>query len=226
MRHVLTTAAQMAVAVVVAVLVSVVALVAISRVEWPAFPSSNQLHALTTVGQVGCLIGLAGVGLLWWRGQRWIGRIGAWVLLSAFAVVTLGMPLGATKLYLFGISVDQQFRTEYLTRLADNSALHDMTYVGLPPFYPPGWFWIGGRAASLTSTPAWEMYKPWAITSIAIAVAVAFVLWSTLIRFEYALVVTIATAAVTLAYSSTEPYSAIITVLIPPVLVLAWSGLR
>ena len=226
MRHVLTTAAQMAVAVVVAVLVSVVALVAISRVEWPAFPSSNQLHALTTVGQVGCLIGLAGVGLLWWRGQRWIARIGAWVLLSAFAVVTLGMPLGATKLYLFGISVDQQFRTEYLTRLADNSALHDMTYVGLPPFYPPGWFWIGGRAASLTSTPAWEMYKPWATTSIAIAVAVAFVLWSTLIRFEYALVVTIATAAVTLAYSSTEPYSAIITVLIPPVLVLAWSGLR
>ena len=226
MRHVLTTAAQMAVAVVVAVLVSVVALVAISRVEWPAFPSSNQLHALTTVGQVGCLIGLAGVGLLWWRGQRWIARIGAWVLLSAFAVVTLGMPLGATKLYLFGISVDQQFRTEYLTRLADNSALHDMTYVGLPPFYPPGWFWIGGRAASLTSTPAWEMYKPWAITSIAIAVAVTFVLWSMLIRFEYALVVTIATAAVTLAYSSTEPYSAIITVLIPPVLVLAWSGLR
>ncbi|MFZ4371776.1 MAG: galactan 5-O-arabinofuranosyltransferase [Mycobacterium sp.] len=226
MRQALTTAAQMAVAAIVAVLVSGVALAAIARVEWPAFPSSNQLHALTTVGQVGCLIGLLGVGLLWRRGRRWIARIGAAALLSAFAVVTLGMPLGATKLYLFGISVDQQFRTEYLTRLADNSALHDMTYAGLPPFYPPGWFWIGGRVASLTSTPAWEMYKPWAITSIAIAVAVAFVLWSTLIRFEYAVAVTTATAAVTLAYNSTEPYSAIITVLIPPVLVLAWSGLR
>ncbi|MEI7546153.1 MAG: galactan 5-O-arabinofuranosyltransferase [Mycobacteriaceae bacterium] len=226
MRHALTTAAQMALAAIAAVLVSGVALAAIARVEWPAFPSSNQLHALTTVGQVGCLIGLLGVGLLWRRGRRWIARIGAAVLLSAFAVVTLGMPLGATKLYLFGISVDQQFRTEYLTRLADSSALHDMTYAGLPPFYPPGWFWIGGRAASLTSTPAWEMYKPWAITSIAIAVAVAFVLWSTLIRFEYALAVTTATAAVTLAYNSTEPYSAMITVLIPPVLVLAWSGLR
>jgi len=226
MRHALTTAAQMAIGAIVAVLVSAVALAAIARVEWPAFPSSNQLHALTTVGQVGCLIGLVGVGLLWRRGRRWIARIGAAVLLPAFVVVTLGMPLGATKLYLFGISVDQQFRTEYLTRLADNSALRDMTYTGLPPFYPPGWFWIGGRAASLTSTPAWEMYKPWAITSIAIAVAVAFVLWSTLIRFEYALAVTIATAAVTLAYNSTEPYSAIITMLIPPVLVLAWSGLR
>lgn len=127
MRHALTTAAQMALAAIAAVLVSGVALAAIARVEWPAFPSSNQLHALTTVGQVGCLIGLLGVGLLWRRGRRWIARIGAAVLLSAFAVVTLGMPLGATKLYLFGISVDQQFRTEYLTRLADSSALHDMT---------------------------------------------------------------------------------------------------
>ena len=228
MRQVLTTTAQMAVAAIVAVLVSVVALVAISRVEWPAFPSSNQLHALTTVGQVGCLIGLVGVALMWRRGRmwQWIARNGAAVLLSAFVAVTLGMPLGATKLYLFGISVDQQFRTEYLTRLADNPALHDMTYTGLPPFYPPGWFWLGGRAAALTSTPAWQMYKPWAIISIAIAVAVAFVLWSVLIRFEYALVVTTATAAVTLAYNSTEPYSAIITMLIPPVLVLAWSGLR
>jgi galactan 5-O-arabinofuranosyltransferase len=140
--------------------------------------------------------------------------------------VTLAMPLGATKLYLFGISVDQQFRTEYLTRLTDSPGLRDMTYAGLPPFYPPGWFWIGGRAAALAGTPAWEMYKPWAITSITIAVAVALVLWWRLIRFEYALTVTIATAAVTLAYSSPEPYAAMITVLLPPVLILSWSGLR
>ena len=148
------------------------------------------------------------------------------MFVSAFTVVTLGMPLGATKLYLFGISVDQQFRTEYLTRLADSPALHDMTYLGLPPFYPPGWFWIGGRVAALTGTPAWEIFKPWAITSITIAVAVALVLWWRMIRFEYALIVTTATAAVTLAYGSPEPYSAMITVLLPPVLVLTWSGLR
>src|ERR1700761_3024064 len=101
-----------------------------------------------------------------------------------------------------------------------------MTYIGLPPFYPPGWFWIGGRAAALTGTPAWEIYKPWAITSITIAVAVALVLWWRMIRFEHALIVTTATAAVTLAYSSPEPYAAMITVLLPPVLVLTWSGLR
>ncbi|MET0703429.1 MAG: galactan 5-O-arabinofuranosyltransferase [Mycobacterium sp.] len=220
------TVGHMVVVAVIAVLFSAVALVAISRVEWPAFPSSNQLHALTTVGQFVCLAALLGAGLLWRRGRRLLAHATAVVFLSAFTVATLAMPLGATKLYLFGISVDQQFRTEYLTRLADSPALHDMTYAGLPPFYPAGWFWLGGRAADLTGMPAWEMFKPWAITSIAIAVVLAFVLWTKLIRFEYALIVTTATAAVTVAYASPEPYSAILTVLLPPVLVLGWSGIR
>lgn len=226
MRNALATIGQMLLAAAVAVAVSVVSLRAIASVNWPAYPSSNQLHALTTVGQVGCLVGLLGTGWLWRRGWARLAQLGGLVFVSAFSVVTLGMPLGAARLYLHGISVDQQFRTEYLTRLTDSSALADMTYKGLPPFYPPGWFWIGGRVAALTGTPAWEMYKPWAITSITIAVAVALVLWWRMIRFEYALIVAAATAAVTLAYSSPEPYSAMITVLLPPVLVLTWSGLR
>ncbi|HEX5256507.1 MAG TPA: galactan 5-O-arabinofuranosyltransferase [Mycobacterium sp.] len=230
MRNALATFGQMALAVLVAVAVAAVSLIAIARVQWPAFPSSNQLHALTTVGQVGCLAGLVAVGFVWRRCARPRGRLltqlAGLVFVSAFTVVTLGMPLGATKLYLFGISVDQQFRTEYVTRLADSPALRDMTYLGLPPYYPPGWFWIGGRAAALGGTPSWEIFKPWAITSITIAVAVALVLWWRMVRFEYALIVTTATAAVTLAYGSPEPYSAMITVLLPPMLVLTWSGLR
>jgi galactan 5-O-arabinofuranosyltransferase len=228
MRNALATVGHMAVAVTVAAMVSVISLIAIARVQWPAYPSSNQLHALTTVGQVGCIAGLLAAGWLWRRGLRlrWLAQLAGLVFVSAFSVVTLGMPLGATKLYLFGISVDQQFRTEYLTRFTNSATLHDMTYFGLPPFYPPGWFWLGGRVASLTGTPGWEMFKPWAITSITIAVAVAFVLWSRMIRFEYALMVTTTTAAVALAYSSPEPYSAMITVLLPPVLILTWSGLR
>ena len=233
MRNALATVGHMAFAIAIAAVVSVISLMAIERVEWPAYPSSNQLHALTTVGQVGCIVGLLVAGWLWRRGRRTsdgrnrlLARLFALVFVSAFAVVTLAMPLGATKLYLFGISVDQQFRTEYLTRLTGSAALRDMTYVGLPPFYPPGWFWIGGRIAALTGTPGWEICKPWAITSITIAVAVALVLWWRMIRFEYALIATTATAAVALAYSSPEPYSAMITVLLPPVLILTWSGLR
>jgi galactan 5-O-arabinofuranosyltransferase len=231
MRNALATLGQMVLAALVAVAVSLVALTAIAQVQWPAFPSSNQLHALTTVGQVACLAGLIATGWVWRLGRskgrfRRLAQLSGLVFVCGFTVVTLGMPLGATKLYLFGISVDQQFRTEYLTRLTDSPALQDMTYQGLPPFYPPGWFWIGGRVAALTGTPGWEVFKPWAITSITLAVAVALVLWWRMIRFEYALIVTTATAAVTLAYSSPEPYAAMITVLLPPVLVLTWSGLR
>ncbi|MCW2558523.1 MAG: Arabinofuranosyltransferase terminal/Arabinofuranosyltransferase terminal [Mycobacterium sp.] len=217
---------QMVAAKVVAILIAAVGLAMISRVEWPAFNSSNQLHALTTVGQFACLAGILVAGWVWRRGRAWLARIAAVVFLSAFSVVTLAMPLGATKLYLFGISVDQQFRTEYLTRLTDSATPHDMTYIGLPPYYPPGWFWLGGRLADLTSMPAWEMFKPWAIISITAAAAVALVLWAAMIRFELALAVSTATVAATLAYASTEPYAAIITVLLPPVFVLAWSGLR
>jgi galactan 5-O-arabinofuranosyltransferase len=228
------TVGHMAIAAAVAVIVAVVSLIAISRVEFPAFNTSNQLHALTTVGQFGCLAGLLVAGWLWRRGRQspaggWYPRLAhaaALIFLSAFSVATLGMPLGATRLYLFGVSVDQQFRTEYLTRLTNSAALRDMTYYGLPPYYPPGWFWFGGRVAALTGTPAWEMFKPWAITSITIAIAVAFVLWTRMIRFELALIVTTATAAATLAYSTTEPYAAVLVVLLPAVLVLAWSGLR
>ncbi len=217
---------QMVAAAATAAALTVVALLAIARVEWPAYNSSNQLHALTTVGQFACLAGIFAAGVLWRTGRRLLARVAAVVFLSAFSVVTLAMPLGATRLYLFGISVDQQFRTEYLTRLAESPALHDMTYSGLPPFYPAGWFWIGGRLADLTGMPAWEMFKPWSIISITAAIAVAFVLWSAMVRFEIALAVTTATAAVTLAYTSAEPYAAVITVLLPAIFVLAWSGLN
>ena len=226
MRTALAVAGRLTGAALIATAVSVLTLTAIAQVQWPAYPSSNQLHALTTVAQVGAVAGLLAAGWAARRGHHRVAGLAGVTFVSGFCAVTLGMPLGATKLYLFGISVDQQFRTEYLTRFTDSPALRDMTYLGLPPFYPPGWFWIGGRAAALTGTPGWEIFKPWAITSIAIAAALALVLWWQLVSPSKALVVTTATAAVTLAYGSPEPYSAMITLLLPPMLVLAWSGLR
>ena len=79
MRLALVTVGHMLIAAVVAVVVAVVALTAISRVEWPAYNSSNQLHALTTVGQFGCLAGLLVAGWLWQRGRAaHCVRCGGW----------------------------------------------------------------------------------------------------------------------------------------------------
>jgi galactan 5-O-arabinofuranosyltransferase len=190
-------------ATVVAVVVVAVGLVAFSLVQWPAFNSSNVLRALTTAGQVGAAALIAGsIALLRLRRSRRLAKLLSWAGISAFVTVTLGMPLAATKLYLFGISVDQEFRTEYLTRLTDSAALRDMTYADLPPFYPAGWFWVGGRVATVLGMDGWEVFKPYAIGSIAVAAVVSLVLWTQLIRADWAVGVTSAVTAVAVTYAA------------------------
>lgn len=214
-------------ATVVAAAVAAVQLVAFSLVEWPAFNSSNVTRALTTVGQVGAAALLvAAIVLLRRHRLPWLARLLSWAGISTFVTVTLGMPLAATKLYLFGISVDQEFRTEYLTRLTDSAALRDMTYADLPPFYPAGWFWLGGRVANLLGMDGWEVFKPYAIVALAVASVLALVLWSELVRADWAVAVTAATVALTLAYAAPEAYSAVIVVLFAPALLLAWGALH
>jgi galactan 5-O-arabinofuranosyltransferase len=217
----------MVLAAVVAALVAAVGLVAFSVVHWPAFNSSNVTRALTTVGQVAAMALLAvSVWLLRAGRAPTVAKLLSWVGVSGFVTVTLGMPLAATKLYLHGVSVDQEFRTEFLTRMTDTARLHDMTYVDLPSFYPAGWFWVGGRVANLLDMSGWETFKPYSIASLAVASVIAYVLWSRLIRADLAVVVSLAVTAITLAYASPEPYSAVLVVLLPPVLLLAWGGLH
>ncbi|WP_460697249.1 arabinofuranosyltransferase [Nocardia thraciensis] len=213
-------------AAVVAAAVAAVGLVAFGTVQWPAFNSSNVTRALTTVGQAASVAVLvAAVVLIRLRRWPWLAKVLSWAGISSFVTVTLGMPLGATKLYLFGVSVDQEFRTEYLTRLTDSAALHDMTYIDLPPYYPAGWFWIGGRVANVLGMPGWETFKPYAIASLAVAAALALVLWSKLIRADWAVAVAAATTAVTVAFAAPEAYSAVLVVLFAPAMILAWGAL-
>ena len=210
----------------VATVVAAVGLAAFATVHWPAFNSSHVTRALTTVGQVVAVAVLVVAAVLIRRGSRpWLSKVLSWVGISGFVTITLGMPLAATKLYLLGISVDQEFRTEYLTRLTDSAALHDMTYADLPPYYPAGWFWLGGRVANLLGMPGWEVFKPYAITGVAVAAALALVLWNKLIRSDWAIAVAAATTAVTVSFAAPEPYSAVLVILFAPVMLLAWGAL-
>lgn len=226
-RRIGSGVAEGALAALVALVVAVVGLSAFSAVQWPAFNSSNVTRALTTVGQV-VAVALLVVSVLLIRLRKWpwVAKLASWVGISSFVTVTLGMPLAATKLYLFGVSVDQEFRTEYLTRLTDSAALRDMTYADLPPFYPAGWFWIGGRVGSVLGMDGWEVFKPYAIGLLAVAAVVALVLWTQLVRADLAVGAAAAVTAMTLAYASPEAYGAVLVVFIPPVLILAWGALH
>ncbi|MGA9873508.1 MAG: galactan 5-O-arabinofuranosyltransferase [Rhodococcus sp. (in: high G+C Gram-positive bacteria)] len=227
MKRALGAAVDGVLAALVAAIVATVGLYAFSLVEWPAFNSSNVTRALTTLGQVACAVAIAAAIVLYRRGMLgWLAKVLTWVGLSGFVTVTLGMPLAATKLYLFGISVDQEFRTEYLTRLTDSVALRDMTYADIPPFYPAGWFWIGGRVGNLLGLDGWEVFKPFAIGFLAVTAVVAFTLWKQLVRADLAVAVSAITTALVVAYASPEAYSAVIALLIAPALLLAWGALN
>ncbi|MDG3010426.1 arabinofuranosyltransferase [Rhodococcus sp. D2-41] len=227
LRTIGATVGEIIAAVVVTGAVAGLGLAVVDHTHLAAFNTSNVAQALTTVAQLVALavVALAVVLLRRDPRSRW-GKVVSWVGVSGFATATLAIPLSATKLYLMGVSVDQEFRTEFLTRMTDTASLHDMTYADLPSYYPAGWFWVGGRLANLFGIPGWEMFKPYAIGSLAVAIGVTVVLWSKLIRADRAVVIATATAAIVLAYGSPEAYGAIIAVLTPPALVLAWAGMR
>jgi galactan 5-O-arabinofuranosyltransferase len=215
------------VAAVVGGLVSLVGLEVIGAVDWPAYNSSNVARSLTTLGQVVSIAFLVVAALLYRYGRSSFGQLLASTIgISGLVTVTLGMPLGATRLYLFGLSVDQQFRTEYLTRLTDSPRLSDMTYADLPPYYPAGWFWWGGRFAAARGLDGWEAYKPWAIISMAVAAAVAVVLWNRMVGTDKGSALALAVTVATLMYASPEPYSAVLILLGVPLLITMLYALR
>lgn len=200
----------------------------IDAAAWPAYNTSNVTRALTTLGQV-LFVLVAVVAVVaaryrpaWRLRTSWLGSVAS----AGLVTVSLGMPLGATKLYLHGLTADQQFRTEYLTRLTSSPHLADMTYVDLPPYYPATWFWFGGRYADLLGLPGWEAYKPWAIVSMAAAAALGVALWNRMVGVGVGTAVGLAVTAATLYFASPEPYAAVLILVGVPMLVVIASALR
>lgn len=210
--------------------VTAVVLVGFSVVSFPAYGNSNVLRALTVVGQVaafalvvaGIVCARAGEGPGGRAALVRIGKLAAPTGSALLVASTLGIPLAASRLYLHGVSVDQEFRTQFLGRSATSLGLPDMAYADLPSFYPSGWFWLGGRFANLAGLEGWAAYKPWSILSLAVAAALVTVLWTRLLRTDLGAVVGVVSTAVMLAFASPEPYGAVVALFLPPVLILAW----
>lgn len=217
-----------------AAVVCAVVLVGFSLVSFPAYGNSNVLRALTVVGQVAA-IALVVLGILLARaGERpggraalvRLGKLAAPTGSALLVAATLGIPLAASRLYLHGVSVDQEFRTQFLGRSATSLGLPDMAYADLPSFYPSGWFWLGGRFANLAGLEGWAAFKPWSILSLAVAAALVTVLWTRLLRTDLGAVVGLVSTAMMLTYGSPEPYGAVVALFLPPVLILAWHAVN
>lgn len=200
-------------------------------VTLPAFSTSMVTRALATAASLAVIV-ITAVVLWAWSDARAGWKPAAAETVASLApaglvVTSLGMPLSATRLYLDGIQVDQGFRTQFLTRMAETASNQDMNYFGLPTFYPIGWFWLGGRMANATGMSGWEVYQPWAIVSLAAAAAALTPVWRALTgSLPVAAAVSIATTAVVLTETPDEPYAAIIAMFVPAAAIAADRALR
>ena len=223
-----------AAATLLAAAVTAVVLIGFSLVSFPAYGNSNVLRALTVVGQTAAFAMVVAGVLCARAGERpggraalvRVGKLAAPTGSALLVASTLGIPLAASRLYLHGVSVDQEFRTQFLGRSATSLGLPDMAYADLPSFYPSGWFWLGGRFANFAGLEGWAAYKPWSILSLAVAAALVTVLWTRLLRTDLGAVVGVVSTAVMLAYGSPEPYGAVVALFIPPMLILAWHAVN
>ncbi|WP_222131433.1 arabinofuranosyltransferase [Pseudonocardia sp. C8] len=204
---------------VVAVAVAVLATVLAERLPIPA--GSNVGLALTASG--GALVA-AVLAAAAWTGRPWAAAPLTWAGLAAVPALPLSLFLANTPHYLFGVSGDQQFRVQFLTRFADSARLADFAYADLPPYYPAAWFWVGGRAAALLGVDAWAFHKVFSIATLSVTAVLAYALWALVTTRRRALAAAVATTLAGLAtLAAYTPYSWLTGALVPPLAVL---GLR
>ncbi|WP_151549807.1 MULTISPECIES: arabinofuranosyltransferase [Corynebacterium] len=203
----------------------------------PAFGTSYVSRAASTAVTVILLLTVLTFVYLWlqdehaWRHgettarsplRRWLTIALCYLSPAGLVVSSLGIPLSATSLYLDGASVDQGFRTQFLTRLTDTARLVDMNYINMPPFYPAGWFWFGGRFANLVNLPGWEAFQPWSLITLATAGCVLVPVWQRITgSLPVATAIALTTTAITLVVAAHEPYAAVIAMGAPAAAVLA-----
>lgn len=214
----------------------------LSRTHLPAFSSSNATKALASAGAVLVLLVLAVVvfhllhpgedtgrstGRHTGRVGRTLGVLVCWLAPAALVIAVLGIPLAATRLYLDGISVDQAFRTQFLTRMTADPGYTDMAYPDMPSFYPRLWFLTGGVFARIVGLAGWAAFQPWALVTLAATASVLVPVWTRITGSLPLGSIVAAVSTVTVLYlAPQEPYAAIVGFGMPAAAVLAGRAVR
>ena len=201
---------------------------ALGRAHLPAFSSSNVLPALSTFGSALIVILVAAVIYRMLRvphrprWEQWFGSVVIHLAPAGLVATVLALPLASTRLYLDGISIDQGFRTQFLTRMTASPSLADMNYANMPTFYPAGWFLPGGVFARLIGLPGWAAFQPWSLVTLAAAAGLLVPVWHRMTgSLPLSGTIALATTAIMLTTSSEEPYAAIVAMGIPAAAVMA-----
>ena len=198
------------------------------KISLPAFNTSMVTRSLATAASFVCIgIGVV-LAVLWTKGKKpWISSAVMSLVPAGLVVSSIGIPLGATRLYLDGIQVDQGFRTQFLSRMTENLGHADMAYKDLPTFYPMGWFWLGGRTANVLGMEGWEVYQPFAIATLAAAAAMLTPVWRRLTgSLPTALAIATVTTAVVLTEVPEEPYAAVVAMFVPAAAVMSYRAVN
>ena len=219
--------------------------------HFPGFSGSNVLKAISTLSSATLII-IATTLLIWWnhdnkqahrnqttsdtsptptinrpRWRTWLTYTVSYLSPAGLVGTVLTIPLASTRLYLDGISIDQAFRTQFLTRMTAQFGLHDMAYPGIPTFYPAGWFITGGRFAHYTGLPGWAAFQPWAIITLSATACLLVPVWQRITNsLPLATLIALTTTAIMLSLSSFEPYAAIVGMGIPAAAIFAWRAIN
>ena len=209
----------------------------LKQTSLPAFSTSNVTKALASAGTLMVLIAVGVLVGMWLFDEhasrphpRWrviTTYVVTYLSPAALVVTALAIPLSATRLFLDGLQVDQGFRTQFLTRMAQGPSYADMNYADMPTYYPLGWFWLGGRLAQLLNLDGWEVYQPWALISMAMAGSALVPIWQKITgSLPIATAISLVNTAIVLVMASEEPYAAVVALFAPAALVLLHSALR
>ena len=223
-----------------AAVVTLAAWFVLARTHLPAFSNSNVTKALASAGAVLVLLVLFLVIFrLFHPGQgkngraeagpvaRAVGVLVCWLAPAGLVIAVLGFPLAATRLYLGGISVDQAFRTQFLTQMTANPGFGDMAYLDIPSFYPRLWFLAGGIFAQVVGLAGWAAFQPWALVSLAATAAILVPVWERITgSLPLGSIIATATTLAVLYISPEEPYAAIVALGMPAAAILAGRAVR